>query len=118
MQLCLEKLSDNGFTRRYITDERIEGVPGTEATFLPCSFWMVDALLMLGERREAERRFEQLLNIQSDLGLYAEEYDPHALRMLGNFPQAFTHVAFIHSALTLDSPAGEEALCLEPTERL
>ena len=75
--------------------------------FLPCSYWLVDALLMIGRDDEARELFERLLGVRNDLGLLAEEYDPGENRLLGNFPQAFTHVGLVNSAYNLshhDSP--------------
>ena len=75
-------------------------MPG-EGTFLACSFWLVDAYLLLGRYDDAVRLFERLLELRNDLGLLAEEYDPATGRQLGNFPQAFSHVALINSAHNL-----------------
>ena len=74
--------------------------------FLPCSFWLVDNLMAVGRRTEAEKLFERLAALANDLGLLAEEYDPAAKRFLGNFPQAFTHVALVNSAFNLWKPGG------------
>ena len=76
-------------------------VSGGEGTFLVCSFWMADALSMIGRRDEAQELFERLLAMRNDLGLLAEEYDPVAKRQLGNFPQAFSHVGIVNSANNL-----------------
>jgi GH15 family glucan-1,4-alpha-glucosidase len=102
-------LTRNGFVERYRQRERndVDGLSGGEGAFLPCSFWLVDALLLVGRRAQAERLFEDLLGIRNDLGLLAEEYDPVEKRQLGNFPQAFTHVGLVNSAYNLsqsDSP--------------
>ena len=80
--------------------------PG-EGTFLPCSFWLADALLLLGRRQEAEALFERLLSLGNDVGLFAEEYEPRAQRMLGNFPQALTHMALVNTARLLSMPEHE-----------
>ena len=90
---------------RYATaeDNTVDGLQGGEGAFLPCSFWLVDALSMLGREREARTLFERLLAIRNDLGLLSEEYDPHAKRLLGNFPQAFTHVGLVNSAYNLSA---------------
>ena len=98
-------LMQDGFVMRYATaeDNAVDGLPGGEGAFLPCSFWLVDALSMLGREREARTLFERLLGIRNDLGLLSEEYDPHAQRLLGNFPQAFTHVGLVNSAYNLSA---------------
>jgi GH15 family glucan-1,4-alpha-glucosidase len=103
------ELTRDGFVERYKTQEQnaVDGLVGREGVFLPCSFWLVDALLMLERDDEARELFEKLLGISNDLGLLAEEYDPSAKRQLGNFPQAFTHVGLVNSAYNLsqhDSP--------------
>jgi GH15 family glucan-1,4-alpha-glucosidase len=102
-------LTRDGFVERYRTQEQnpVDGLVGREGVFLPCSFWLVDALLMLERDDEARTLFEKLLGVSNDLGLLAEEYDPSAKRQLGNFPQAFTHVGLVNSAYNLshhDSP--------------
>jgi GH15 family glucan-1,4-alpha-glucosidase len=103
------ELMRDGFVERYKTQEQnaVDGLVGREGVFLPCSFWLVDALLMLERDDEARTLFEKLLGVSNDLGLLAEEYDPSARRQLGNFPQAFTHVGLVNSAYNLshhDSP--------------
>jgi GH15 family glucan-1,4-alpha-glucosidase len=104
---------DDNLILRYRTEETDDGLPGDEGGFLLCSFWMVDALAMIGRRDEARRRFEYLLGLRNDVGLLAEEYDPVANRMLGNFPQAFSHLGLIDSAFNLmpggRGPAGDRA---------
>lgn len=98
----LDELSlSDSLLLRYRTDQADDGLPGHEGAFLICSFWMVDALALMGRRGEARRRFEALLELRNDLGLLSEEYDPATGRMLGNFPQAFSHVGLIDSAGTL-----------------
>jgi GH15 family glucan-1,4-alpha-glucosidase len=102
-------LMRDGFVERYKTHEQnaVDGLSGREGVFLPCSFWLVDALLMLERHDEARELFERLLGVSNDLGLLAEEYDPSEKRQLGNFPQAFTHVGLVNSAYNLsnhDSP--------------
>jgi GH15 family glucan-1,4-alpha-glucosidase len=99
-------LMRDGFVERYRTREVDDGLPSGEGVFLPCSFWLVDALLMLGRDDEAQALFEKLLAVSSDLGLLAEEYDPSAKRLLGNFPQAFTHVGLVNSAYNLSRHTG------------
>ena len=87
--------------QRYETDSGIDGLPPGEGAFLACSFWLADNYRMMGRRPEAMRLFGRLKRLANDVGLYAEEYDPVAGRMLGNFPQAFSHVALINTALNL-----------------
>jgi GH15 family glucan-1,4-alpha-glucosidase len=101
-------LMRDGFVQRYRVQEQndIDGLPGGEGAFLPCSFWLVDALIMAGRRDEAVELFERLLRVQSDLGLLSEEYDPAEQRLLGNFPQAFTHVGLVNSAYNLSQHKG------------
>lgn len=104
---------DDNLILRYRTEMTDDGLPGDEGGFLLCSFWMVDALAMIGRRDEARRRFEYLLGLRNDVGLLAEEYDPVTNRMLGNFPQAFSHLGLIDSAFNLKpgerGPAGDRA---------
>jgi len=100
-------LTRDGFVQRYATKNTgaVDGLSGGEGVFLPCSFWLVDALLMLERQEEATALFEQLLAVRNDLGLIAEEYDPAEKRLLGNFPQAFTHVGLVNSAFNLSHHA-------------
>jgi len=93
-----EDLTENGFVLRYRTDETDDGLSGKEGTFLICSFWLVSALAIVGEVQRACDLMERLLRIASPLGLYAEEYDAETGRHLGNFPQAFSHLALIEAA--------------------
>ncbi len=101
-------LTRDGFVERYRTQERnqVDGLSGGEGVFLPCSFWLVDALQLAGRRAEAESLFERLLSLRNDLGLLSEEYDPDEKRLLGNFPQAFTHVGLVNSAYNLSHHTG------------
>lgn len=92
---------DDTLIRRYDTDEADDGLPAGEGAFLLCSFWMVDALAMAGNHDEARRRFEHLLGLRNDVGLLSEQYDPMSQRMLGNFPQAYSHLGLIDSAYNL-----------------
>jgi len=96
-----KNLLRDGFVLRYQTDEAGDGLPGTEGAFLACSFWLVDAYAYSGRRREAEALFQRLLSLRNDLGLLSEEYEPRSGRLIGNFPQAFSHLALIHSASVL-----------------
>ncbi len=93
-----ENLTENGFVLRYRTEETDDGLSGEEGTFLICSFWLVSAFAIVGELQEARDRMERLLRISSPLGLYAEEFDVGTGRHLGNFPQAFSHLALIEAA--------------------
>ena len=89
---------------RYRTDETDDGFSGKEGTFLICSFWLVSALAVIGELQAARDLMERLLRIASPLGLYAEEFDVDTVRHLGNFPQAFSHLALIEAASRLMWP--------------
>jgi GH15 family glucan-1,4-alpha-glucosidase len=95
------ELSVGGFVSRYRTDPEVDGLPPGEASFLMCSFWLVDCLELLGRHDDATRLFERLLSVRNDVGLLAEGYDTAARRLAGNFPQAFSHVGLINSALNL-----------------
>jgi len=94
----------DGLVLRYSTDTEVDALPPGEGAFLPCSFWLADCLLLTGRRAESEALFERLLALRNDVGLMAEEYDPRAKRMLGNFPQALTHMALINTAHLLGLP--------------
>ena len=93
-----DDLTEDGFVLRYRTDETDDGLSGKEGTFLICSFWLVSALAIVGEMQQARDLMERLLRIASPLGLYAEEFDVETGRHLGNFPQAFSHLALIEAA--------------------
>ena len=93
-----EELTEDGFVLRYRTDETDDGLSGKEGTFLICSFWLVSALAIIGEEQRARDLMERLLRIASPLGLYAEEFDTTTGHHLGNFPQAFSHLALIEAA--------------------
>ncbi len=96
------ELVDEGLVLRYRTREHgIDGLPPGEGVFLPCSFWLVDCYELLGRHDEAHALFERLLGLANDVGLLAEEYDPRAGRLLGNFPQAFTHLALVNAAFAI-----------------
>jgi GH15 family glucan-1,4-alpha-glucosidase len=96
------ELLHGGFVRRYKTsDSAADGLPMGEGVFLPCSFWLCDCYELLGRHDEALELFKRLVDLGNDLGLLAEEYDPEAGRLLGNFPQAFTHLALVNSAFNL-----------------
>ena len=91
----------DGLVLRYSTATNIDALPVGEGAFLPCSFWLADSYLLTGRRNEAEALFERLLALGNDVGLFAEEYDPRTQRMLGNFPQALTHMALVNTARLL-----------------
>jgi GH15 family glucan-1,4-alpha-glucosidase len=91
----------DGFVLRYDTGKSRDGLPTGEGAFLACSFWLSDAYLLLGRREDAERLFRRLVGLANDVGLLSEEYDPREDRQLGNFPQAFSHVALINTAFNL-----------------
>jgi GH15 family glucan-1,4-alpha-glucosidase len=97
------ELMVDGFVLRYpvASDNDVDGLPGGEGAFLACSFWLAEALSMIGRKDEAVELFEHLLSLRNDVGLLAEEYDPRYGRMVGNFPQAFSHVPLIHTARAL-----------------
>ena len=96
------ELMEDGFVLRYRPqEENVDGLPGREGVFLLCSFWLADCLHWIGAKEEARELFERLLALRNDLGLLAEEYDPRAKRQLGNFPQAFSHLAIITTAYRL-----------------
>ena len=95
------ELTTDGFVRRYTTDSAVDGLPPGEGVFLPCTFWLVDNLALMGRVDEARALFGRLVGLANDVGLLAEEYDPESGRQLGNYPQAFTHVAMVNSAYNL-----------------
>jgi len=108
MAAIQRELVTDGFVRRYSTSEtgEVDGMPAGEGAFLACSFWLADNLALTGRHREARAVFEQLLALRNDVGLLAEEYDPVAKRLVGNFPQAFSHVGLINTAHNLTRTAG------------
>ena len=93
-----EDLTEDGFALRYRTDETDDGMSGKEGSFLICSFWLVSGLAIVGEQQRARDLMEKLLRVGSPLGLYAEEFDTTTAHHLGNFPQAFSHLALIEAA--------------------
>ncbi|MFE5628980.1 glycoside hydrolase family 15 protein [Streptomyces sp. NPDC056463] len=119
---AMGRLDDRGFVRRYADVgngevHEVDGLDGAEGAFLACTFWYADALAMTGRPAEARTAFERVLDIRNDVGLLAEEWDPHAGRQLGNTPQALSHVALVNTAFTLfgtrrhaRSPAGRSAV--------
>jgi GH15 family glucan-1,4-alpha-glucosidase len=103
-----------GLVQRYSSQAAVDGLPPGEGTFLACSFWLVDNLTLLGRYDEATEMFERLLSLRNDLGLLAEEYDPRSKRLLGNFPQAFSHIGLINSAHNLALSHGPAKKRLSP----
>jgi GH15 family glucan-1,4-alpha-glucosidase len=95
-------MSKDGFVARYTKDKDVDGLPEGEGTFLPCTLWMADNYVLQGRRTEARRILRQVLSIRNDVGLLSEEYDTRAKRMVGNFPQAFSHVGLVNTALRLN----------------
>ncbi len=96
-----KQLMKDGFVMRYDSNKSSDGLPGGEGAFLACSFWMVTNLWLIGRKSDALKLFDRLLSLRNDVGLLSEEYDPVAKRMLGNFPQALSHIALIHAAFTI-----------------
>jgi GH15 family glucan-1,4-alpha-glucosidase len=99
-----DDLTEQGYVLRYRTDETDDGLSGKEGTFLICSFWLVSAFAVVGEVQRARDLMERLLRVASPLGLYAEEFDAETGRHLGNFPQAFSHLALIEAAASIILP--------------
>jgi GH15 family glucan-1,4-alpha-glucosidase len=97
------ELLHDGLVMRYRTERVKDGLPAGEGVFLPCSFWLVDVYVQLGRRDEARALFERLLSLRNDVGLLSEEYDPRARRLLGNFPQAFSHLSLVNGAYNLSA---------------
>jgi GH15 family glucan-1,4-alpha-glucosidase len=99
---AIEKhLMKDGFVERYDTRKSKDGLPPGEGAFLACSFWMVTCLWLIGRKDDATAMFERLLALRSDVGLLAEEWDVEHRRMVGNFPQALSHIALVHSAFAM-----------------
>src|SRR5262249_26816901 len=99
------ELMRDGFVARYDTTQTKDGLPPGEGAFLPCTFWYVDNLALQGRSDEAAKIFDRLLRLCNDVGLLSEEYDTTSGRLLGNFPQAFSHLCLISTALNLSRPA-------------
>jgi GH15 family glucan-1,4-alpha-glucosidase len=95
------ELLEDGFVKRYRTHKAADGLPPGEGVFLPCSFWLVDCYELIGRHDDARALFDRLVGVANDVGLLSEEYDPAAKRLLGNFPQAFTHLALVNSAFNV-----------------
>jgi GH15 family glucan-1,4-alpha-glucosidase len=100
------RLLEQGLVRRYESDSGIDGLPAGEGVFLPCSFWLADNWTLMGRKSDASALFERLVGLCNDVGLLSEEYDVPRRRLVGNFPQAFSHVSLINSARTLVDHAG------------
>ncbi|MGH7905157.1 MAG: glycoside hydrolase family 15 protein, partial [Candidatus Binataceae bacterium] len=100
------ELLRDGFVQRYANHDQVDGLPKGEGVFLPCSFWLADNLMLTGREEEARTLYEKLLGLCNDVGLLAEEYDPEGRRQLGNFPQAFTHVSLVNTAMNLTRRRG------------
>jgi GH15 family glucan-1,4-alpha-glucosidase len=96
-----QKLLRGGFVLRYDTDATNDGLPSGEGAFIPCSFWLADAYVLTGRHADAQRLFDRLVGLCNDVGLLAEEYDWGAQRAVGNFPQAFSHVALVNTAYNI-----------------
>ena len=96
-----QELTNGPFVSRYSTDEGVDGLAGHEGAFLICSFWLVDALTHIGRTDDAQRNLDALMALQNDVGLLSEEYDPVGKRLLGNFPQAFSHIGLLSSILAV-----------------
>jgi len=96
-----DELTEEGLVLRYRTGQTDDGLQGAEGAFTTCSFWLVSALVAIGELPRGRALCERLLSYSSELGLYAEEIDPRSGRHLGNFPQALTHLALIHAVMSV-----------------
>ena len=109
VQAIQEKLMSKGFVARYQGGAELDGLIGKEGDFLVCTLWLADNLALQGRRSEAREVFQRVLDVRNDVGLLSEEYDPVRHRLLGNFPQAFSHVGLINTARNLEQtgrPAG------------
>jgi GH15 family glucan-1,4-alpha-glucosidase len=105
MHAVQRELMNNGLVMRYSGEGKVDGLPDSDAPFLACSFWLADNLELVGKHKEARALFDQLTGLANDVGLLSEEYDPVAKRMLGNFPQAFSHVGLVNTAHNLQRPS-------------
>lgn len=112
-----ELLDEAGFVLRYPTHPDVDGLPPGEGAFLPCSFWLVDALVLIGRHDKAEALFERLIALCNDVGLVSEEYDAATGHMLGNFPQALTHMALVNTARLLSMEDEDSRKALQRGER-
>lgn len=111
-----EELLQDGFVLRYRTEKRVDGLAPGEGAFLACSFWLADNYVLLGRIEDARRLFKKLIGLCNDVGLLSEEYDPDARRQVGNFPQAFSHVALINTAYNLERVLGPAAKRVQDAE--
>jgi GH15 family glucan-1,4-alpha-glucosidase len=111
------RLMRNGLVMRYSTATEVDALPAGEGAFLACSFWLADCYVLMGRLKEAKALFKRLLALGNDVGLFAEEYDPRTKRMLGNFPQALTHMALVNTARLLSIPVGKARRASERGER-
>jgi GH15 family glucan-1,4-alpha-glucosidase len=102
------ELMQDGLVLRYDTSKAADGLPPGEGVFIACSFWMVSSLMAVGREAEARKLFEDLLKLTNDLGLLSEEYDTKGKRLVGNFPQAFSHIALVNAAFDLEGVAVRE----------
>jgi GH15 family glucan-1,4-alpha-glucosidase len=99
-------LMKEGFVARYAPNPAVDGLPEGEGAFLACSFWLADNYILLGRHAEAQALFGRLVALANDVGLLSEQYDPHARRLVGNFPQAFSHVSLVNTAFNLTHAKG------------
>lgn len=106
VQYIQKRLVQDGFVRRYLTDSEIDSLPAGEGAFLLCTFWLADNLALQGRHSEANEIFQRLLQLRNDVGLLAEEYDVSVRRLVGNFPQAFSHIGLINTARNLSASGG------------
>jgi GH15 family glucan-1,4-alpha-glucosidase len=106
VQLIQRELMHDGFVQRYPTHPEIDGLPPGEGAFLLCTFWLADNLALQGRVEDARQIFEGLLELRNDVGLLSEQYDPLQKRLVGNFPQAFSHVGLINTARNLLAAGG------------
>src|SRR5262249_44657550 len=114
LQAIERRLLVDGFVLRYDTAATDDGLPPGEGAFLACSFWLVDAYVAQDRWPDAPRMVHRLLSLRNDVGLLSEEYDPRTGRLVGNFPQAFTHMALVNSAFNLTHLEAPEEHRAEP----
>jgi GH15 family glucan-1,4-alpha-glucosidase len=111
-------LSEDGFVNRYTLDPAVDGLPHGEAAFIPCTLWLADNYAFQGRPQEAREVFERVLATRNDLGLLSEEYDPVDRRLLGNFPQAFSHFGMVNTAYNLEGNTGARTAGGSPGTKL